>query len=206
MLRALCLGFALAGLLAVWVSPVFAACARYHRVPVGQADCLDGAHEEVSSSRVRLWAQNVCPELGSVVAKWDLIDRSDRTWTLSGGDRRTSTMKVAGVRGLFCCQDKGLCSRRDRSARPGPYREDAAGCRAQWARSGAAKRCDLVSVVFKRGADPWCRITARCDALNHRRPPRTERVYRSVKIKYVDELKWCPQHLPDTALVYHDDC
>ena len=203
-----CLAFAFAlGALFVLSPLARADCEPSHRVAHDRANCLDGGLGRSGGSKRLLWARNTCSDLGTVVAKWDVAHLSDFTWHLSGPHQRTEHHSVPfGVKGPYCCNDKGPCNRIDRSARPGPYGHDDAGCRTQWRRSGAAKRCDLVGAEYRRGASRWCRLTVRCDTAAHPGGARTESAYRSVRIQQVDELKWCPQRLPHRALVYHTEC
>ena len=184
-------------------SPARADCERVSRVPASPADCLEGGYRQ-NGPFFRVEARNRCPDLGAIVVKWDIVNKRDKTWTLRSGDWRRDRFRAVQVNGPYCCQDEGHCNRRDRSAPPGPYTVDAGGCRAQWARSGAQRHCTLLSVEFKRGASPWCRLKVRCE----RTPGATRNldVYRSVQIRVVDELKWCPHRLPKRALVYRSPC
>ena len=183
-----------------------AACERAHRVPVHHAPCLDGGLGRPGAAQRLVWARNTCSDLGTVVAKWDIAGLPDRTWHLRDSRERSERIPSVGLRGLYCCLDLGPCHRLDRAAPPGPYTDDEAGCVRQWERSGASKRCDLLSAAFHRGAHRWCRLRARCDTAERPGGSRTVGAERSVKIQRVDELKWCPQRRPQTALVYHTRC
>ena len=186
-------------------SAAHADCERSNRVGAWHAECLSGGIDR-ERAKHRLWARNECPHLGTVYVKWDIADQTDRTWHLNGSETRRGTVSSASVTGPWCCQDLGACNRRDRSAPAGPYTHDEAGCRAQWRRSGAAKRCDLIGVEYKRGKSRWCRLDVRCETGRETGGPRTKAVYRSVRMPDVDALKWCPQVRSHQGLVYNSRC
>ena len=66
-----------------------ASCNRGHRVPMSQADCLEGGIKQGGKFELDLWARNKCAELGAMVVKWNVSNARDHTWRLSDSAQRT---------------------------------------------------------------------------------------------------------------------
>lgn len=102
--------------LVVLPSQALAACDRSDRIRARDATCLDASWHnprglEAVFGRSSFEVQNLCPELGKVVAKVDIVMDMDRTFHLTTGERREfETVRL--VRGIHCCSDlSDLCSR-----------------------------------------------------------------------------------------------
>lgn len=101
-----------------------AACETQHRIFHDRSECLKAKWRNYNPLFGGFWAigknwvsaQNTCPDLGTVVAKIDLKAEADRTWHLSGPDKRT-TKPNAIISGVYCCSDLGICSREPPAAR-----------------------------------------------------------------------------------------
>ena len=152
---------ALSGLLLIVpLSEGHAACERGKRVSDPLARCMksetwrtSGFFNKKDHAKVR----NECPEWGKVVAKVDIRDGTDSTWTLTDGNwKHGSWRPPSRVRRVSCCSDlSDLCSKSD-VLKP-------QGCEAQFDKSPAAKTC--YDKTFEINGEN-CVINAQCKQIN----------------------------------------
>lgn len=118
------------------VSQVDASCTGSNRISYRAAQCLDADWENTDyffgSS---FWVRNECTAYGRVVAKIDLKNANDKTWTLDTGDRRSGESH-AKVSGIYCCRDRStLCNYSDVVT--------SGSCMTEFNKSPAADSCTL---------------------------------------------------------------
>ena len=138
-------------------SPIHAACEGSKRISDDKANCLDTQQWESKSffggkSHARAW--NICPKWGKVVAKVNIKNGTDETWTLSDGKSRTGSWSFPKkVRDISCCSDlSDLCTK--------PRHLTVQTCAAEFQRSSASLTC------FDRSYSPdgeSCTIHAQCE-------------------------------------------
>ena len=129
-----------------------AACGRKYRVSHRDATCLK-AQWSNDTWGTKFRAQNLCPDLGTTVVRWDLRNTGDLTWRLSGRNPRQRKGVLTTVRWAWCCADLGICYRKN------PVTDDA--CRTAWNKSPAARESCWTSSVRAYGGR--CRVRAQCD-------------------------------------------
>ena len=96
-----------------------ASCTGDDRLGLSEAACLLGGHLNDCDSAIfnqciswssSYWAQSRCSARGTVVAKIDIAGGTDETWHLNDGDKRSGSKSDKKTRGVYCCDDLGLCN------------------------------------------------------------------------------------------------
>lgn len=95
-----------------------ASCTGDNRLGLSEANCLRGGHTNSCESKIfgqcispvsYYWAMSRCSEQGTVVAKVDIAGGTDKTWHLND-NRKRSGESSNHTRGVYCCDDLGLCN------------------------------------------------------------------------------------------------
>ena len=95
-----------------------ASCGISKRIDHDDANCLDADWNNSTNwlSHGKVWARNLCPEHGTVVAKVD-TNGKDKTWYLRDGEKKSSGTNVLNTKNVSCCSDlSDLCDTSDISA------------------------------------------------------------------------------------------
>ena len=133
-----------------------AKCFGADRIPVEQASCLE-ARIGYSRGRGTLKAFNHCPDTGTVVVGYTLDNGTTGGWGMGKGYPYGYSRNIAGQRyaEAFCCANKGVCNRFDRTS--------GKLCRTEWTKSPAAAECTLRSGKTSNvdGARK-CRLKTQC--------------------------------------------
>ena len=117
---------ALLGSLAI-AAASHASCTGSDRLTIAESNCLDGDHTNTCTLRAfgkcighssTYWVQSSCWWSGTVVAKIDIAGAADKTWHIENAARRSGSSSSNKTRGVYCCNDLGLCNR------PGSATED----------------------------------------------------------------------------------
>ena len=94
-------------LLAVTGGPVLASCEKNKRIHPEKVPCMEGGYKNKSNSfwnpRWEAWARNLCSDRGKIVVKVDVKNGKDKTWYLTGSERKDSG--YGRVRGVYYCKD-----------------------------------------------------------------------------------------------------
>ncbi len=102
-----------------------AACGVRDRVSHRDSECLRASWDNYNGITLdnEYSVRNMCPDLGRVVAKIDLVQDMDRTLHLNNGYERTGYTE-ARIRWIYCCSDLSTaCNRSDLDRRDGSARD-----------------------------------------------------------------------------------
>ena len=144
------------------VPTAHAACESSKRLHGGFAQCLEAQTWQTSCGWLckehHFKARNRCHDLGKLVAKVDIRNENDVTWTFPIYDTSWKQGVNSGVdpyvRGVYCCTDLSeLCNPSDLV--------NVADCTARWEESSAHGTCMNVRVqAFPDQSD--CQVNADC--------------------------------------------
>ena len=151
--RAVSAVFALA-MAAMLAGQAHASCGKSQRIAHDDADCLDAGWDNSTdwASTGKVWARNLCPEHGTVVAKVDIKGGNDKTWYLHDGEKKSAGTNVLNTREVSCCSDlSDLCNESELND---------SGCRDRFKTSSADQTCVDISAGFTGSSQ--CEITAEC--------------------------------------------
>lgn len=112
----------------------YAACESSDRLNHNNAECLHAWWDNNDWPEDSTFAaRNECPAWGTVVAKVDIRDATDRTWHLNDGNTRRGSTSTT-VREISCCEDlSDLCDKADMVS--------TESCKAQFELSTASSDC-----------------------------------------------------------------
>lgn len=140
-------------------------CGTSDRLGISKSECLSGGHrswDHYFHRKGKAWAQtnsdcwavfNYAPSRYDSV--WVKVDRSgatDWTWELDNTNKRERTGN-AGIRGVWCCKDKGMCNRSDVV--------NSDGCKERFL--DGVDNFEGCSVDSSSGSGGDCTITATCE-------------------------------------------
>ena len=100
------------------------------------------------------WAASRCGLFGNVVAKIDIRNASDKTWTLSGSSRRNGQSDNT-IRGIYCCKDLSVLCQRSDVVNPQE-------CLDQFRKSPAKQGCNLSELPTADSGEEHCNFKAWC--------------------------------------------